>query len=94
MRNRTQGKLHHEPQVEESKHDRKLGDLNQRIGIHSQKNENPDQQNENHDQEIENPEREHKIDQQLEDSFPASDPPSYSQPGNELDEDKEENEDE
>lgn len=66
MRNRTHEKLHHEPQVEESKHD----------------------------QENENPEREHKIDQQLEDSFPASDPPSYSQPGNELDEDKEENENE
>jgi len=27
-------------------------------------------------------ERERKIDEQLEQSFPASDPPSYSQPGN------------
>jgi len=27
-------------------------------------------------------ERERKIDEQIEQSFPASDPPSYSQPGN------------
>lgn len=31
--------------------------------------------------------REEKIDSQLEQSFPASDPPSYSQPGNELSDD-------
>lgn len=41
-----------------------------------------------HPQEEENPEREHKIDDQLDQSFPASDPPSYSQPGNTLEEDK------
>jgi len=41
-----------------------------------------------HHQEEENPEREHKIDDQLDQSFPASDPPSYSQPGNTLEEDK------
>ena len=31
--------------------------------------------------------RERKIDEQLDQSFPASDPPSYSTPGNSLDED-------
>jgi len=31
--------------------------------------------------------REQKIDQELEDTFPASDPPSYSQPGNTYQED-------
>lgn len=31
--------------------------------------------------------RERKIDEQLDQSFPASDPPSYSRPGNVLDED-------
>lgn len=40
-----------------------------------------------HKQEEENPDREHKIDDQLDQSFPASDPPSYSQPGNEMNED-------
>jgi len=30
-------------------------------------------------------ERERKIDEQLEQSFPASDPPSYSRPGNDVD---------
>lgn len=29
-------------------------------------------------------ERERKIDEQIEQSFPASDPPSYSQPGNDV----------
>lgn len=42
-----------------------------------------------HNQEEENPDREHKIDDQLDQSFPASDPPSYSQPGNEMCEDGE-----
>lgn len=42
-----------------------------------------------HNQEKENPDREHKIDDQLDQSFPASDPPSYSQPGNEMHEDGE-----
>lgn len=32
-------------------------------------------------------ERERKIDEQLEQSFPASDPPSYSRPGNDSAED-------
>lgn len=30
--------------------------------------------------------QEKKIDEQLEQTFPASDPPSYSQPGNDLEE--------
>ncbi len=38
--------------------------------------ENRDKKNQNID------EREQKIDEQLEQTFPASDPPSYSQPGN------------
>lgn len=33
-------------------------------------------------------EKEAEIDEQLEQTFPASDPPSYSQPGNDLDEKK------
>ncbi|MDN3724454.1 hypothetical protein QRD02_08665 [Aequorivita sp. SDUM287046] len=32
---------------------------------------------------------EEEIDEQLEQTFPASDPPSYSQPGNDLDKKKE-----
>lgn len=32
--------------------------------------------------------KEEKIDEQLEQSFPASDPPSYSSPGNDLDEEE------
>jgi len=32
--------------------------------------------------------RERKIDEQLEQTFPASDPPSYSQPGNDLKEEE------
>lgn len=31
--------------------------------------------------------KEEKIDEQLEQSFPASDPPSYSQPGNDITDD-------
>jgi len=34
------------------------------------------------DQKKSRAERERKIDEQIEQSFPASDPPSYSQPGN------------
>lgn len=34
------------------------------------------------DQKKSHAERERKIDEQIEQSFPASDPPSYSQPGN------------
>jgi len=33
--------------------------------------------------------REKRIDQQLEQTFPASDPPSYSQPGNVIKEEEE-----
>jgi len=33
-------------------------------------------------------EKEEEIDEQLEQTFPASDPPSYSQPGNDLEEKK------
>ena len=62
-----------------------------------QKNTDQDRRDENegvasqsgevHKQEEENPDREQKIDDQLDQSFPASDPPSYSQPGNEMNED-------
>lgn len=34
--------------------------------------------------------RERELDEQIEQSFPASDPPSYSKPGNEDDDDKDE----
>jgi transcription elongation GreA/GreB family factor len=36
------------------------------------------------EKQAERKERERKIDEQIEQSFPASDPPSYSQPGNDL----------
>jgi len=43
--------------------------------------------NERHTPEENREKRERKIDEQVEQSFPASDPPSYSQPGNDgLDE--------
>lgn len=38
-------------------------------------------------------EKEKKIDEQIEQSFPASDPPSYSSPGNDLEEDTVDEED-
>lgn len=34
--------------------------------------------------------REREVDEQIEQSFPASDPPSYSKPGNEGNDDKDE----
>lgn len=54
---------------------------------HNREGDVSSQKGETHNQEEENPDREHKIDDQLDQSFPASDPPSYSQPGNEIDED-------
>lgn len=38
--------------------------------------------------EKEKSEKEKEIDEQLKDTFPASDPPSYSKPGNDLPDDK------
>lgn len=59
---------------------------------HGNENRREDQKEKKSGPHAEHPERdnrddrERKIDEQLDQTFPASDPPSYSQPGNDLDE--------
>ncbi len=48
--------------------------------MNTQNTENEDLEDKDEAKRVE--ERERKIDEQLEQTFPASDPPSYSQPGN------------
>ena len=47
------------------------------------KNETADKK-QSSEKQVERKERERKIDEQIDQSFPASDPPSYAQPGNDL----------
>lgn len=56
--------------------------------IHAMDKEQQNNQDKNEEKEIEKNKKievERKIDEELDQSFPASDPPSYSQPGNDLD---------
>ena len=52
-------------------------------------NDTPRRDEEHAQTDNEKEKQEKKIDEQLEQTFPASDPPSYSRPGNDFDEEDE-----